>query len=327
MPWFFPDDEEAHDRWSYDEEIYELQLQQPPPELIFETLSTQLKCLRITAFQMRGIPIRILNNLLDLELFWMIGDEDEMVGFDLVFRHATSLQSLTIVGYCFPGLFKMLPSSSSGDSLPQLTSFRLSYEAYSGEEFQDESLIVLLGFLKNRGRLRRLYLHVPLQSWSQSCALWEMVQGLLELEVLGLHFGLVWVGEEELRSIVEQLPLMLQALHLAFHCEASSLLPLVSFSFLTTRKSYVSKKVDAIGKLPRLSFLHLYGVFNRLPILLEDLIAEGKALQMIGLNRAIWSIERVGTEITTNKWPRWKTKFSVAEDFLCDDDAWLFEYN
>ena len=327
MPWFFPDDEEAHDTWTYDEEIFELQLQQPPPELIFETLTIQLKCLRITASQMRGIPIRILNNLLDLELFWIIGDEDEMVGFDLIFRHATLLQSLTIFGYGFPELFKMLPSSSSGGSLPHLTSFRLSYELYSGEGFQDESLFFLLGFLRNRRHLRRLYLRVPLRTWSQSCDLWAMVQGLLALEVLGVHFGVVWIGEEELRSVVEQLPLMLQALHLAFHCEASSLLPLVSFSCLTTRKSDVSQKVDSIGKLPRLSFLHLYGIVNRLPILLEDLIAEGKALQMIGLNRAIWNIERVGSEITTNKWPRWKTKFSVAEDFSCEDDAWLFEYN
>jgi len=64
-----------------------------------------------------------------------------------------------------------------------------------------------------------------------------------------------------------------------------------------------------------------------LPILLEDLATEGKGLQMIGLNRALWNIDRVGPEITMEKWPRWKIKFSVEEDFLCADDAWLFKYN
>ncbi len=66
---------------------------------------------------------------------------------------------------------------------------------------------------------------------------------------------------------------------------------------------------------------------NRLPILLEDLATEIKGLRMIGLNRALWNVDRVGSEILTTKWPRWKTKFYVEDDFYCEDDAWLFEYN
>jgi hypothetical protein len=85
--------------------------------------------------------------------------------------------------------------------------------------------------------------------------------------------------------------------------------------------------VDGIAKLPHLSFLHLYGVTARLPILIGDLAEEAKGLNTIGLNRALWSIDRVGSDILTTKWPRWRIKFCIEEDFLCSDDAWLFKYN
>lgn len=85
--------------------------------------------------------------------------------------------------------------------------------------------------------------------------------------------------------------------------------------------------MEAIAKLPRLKFLHLYGVIVRLPILLEDVAVDATGLEMIGLNRALWTIERVGSEIVTSKYPRWKIKFCIEEDFLCADDAWLFKYN
>lgn len=79
--------------------------------------------------------------------------------------------------------------------------------------------------------------------------------------------------------------------------------------------------------MPKLTFLQLYGTVSRLPILLEDLANENEGLQTIGLNRALWDISRVGTNIITNKWPRWKIKFNTEEDFLNEDDAWLFKYH
>lgn len=48
---------------------------------------------------------------------------------------------------------------------------------------------------------------------------------------------------------------------------------------------------------------------------------------MVGLNRALWDINRVGDELFFDKLPRWRIKFAVDEDFLCDEDAWLFKYN
>ena len=66
---------------------------------------------------------------------------------------------------------------------------------------------------------------------------------------------------------------------------------------------------------------------SRLPVLLEDLVNEATSLEMVGLNRALWTIDRVGDEVIVDKWPRWKIKFCVEEDFFCEDDAWLFKYN
>lgn len=86
--------------------------------------------------------------------------------------------------------------------------------------------------------------------------------------------------------------------------------------------------MDAIAKLPRLTFLHLYGTVSRLPILLDDLIQEAPGLQMVGLNRALWNIDRVGEpDKPLDKLPRWRIKFCSEEDFFSADDAWLFKYN
>lgn len=82
-----------------------------------------------------------------------------------------------------------------------------------------------------------------------------------------------------------------------------------------------------MGRFPKLSFLHIYDTDGRPPILLEDLVNVAKSLKTVGLNRALWDIDRVGSEIVTNKWPRWKIKFCVEEDFPCEDDFWLFKYN
>jgi hypothetical protein len=222
MPWFFPDDEGIHDGWIWDDELTDLLFRQPGIETIFDTLTSQLESLRLTASQVRGIPIRILNNLLDLEIMWVIGDEDESVGLDLVFHHANMLQSLTLVGCLVPDLFAYMPSSTM---LPHLTSFRMSCEPYN---FHDHDQVYpLCNFLENRQCLRRLYLRLPLSTQSETNDLWSTIERLSGLEVLGLHGGAVDWQEDFHRNLLSKLPPKLRALHLAFNCEASSLLYLV----------------------------------------------------------------------------------------------------
>lgn len=229
MPWFFPDDEEAYDAWTWDSELLELHRHQPTIEKIFEFLVSPLRCLRICASHARGIPVRILNNLLELVIVWVIGDEDESVGLDLIFHHATLLRSLTMVGLVFPGLLISLPPSSSG-ALPHLNSFRFSSESELGTigVLDNMHLNCLRDFLLNRSCLRRLHLRLPL-SGTQRFDLWDVFQGLPALEVLGLHTGSIYFGEDELRTLLERLPLKLRAFNFAFCYEATSLVPLVIF--------------------------------------------------------------------------------------------------
>jgi len=79
--------------------------------------------------------------------------------------------------------------------------------------------------------------------------------------------------------------------------------------------------------MPSLSFLHLYGIGDHLPIIPEDLAADLKHINTVGLQRSLWEVVRVGSEITMIEWPPWKTKYCIAEDFQCEDDAWLFRYH
>lgn len=86
-------------------------------------------------------------------------------------------------------------------------------------------------------------------------------------------------------------------------------------------------KVDLLATFPKLTFAHFYGAFHRLPILLIDLATEVPKLELVGLNRALWNVDRSQQELELKKWPRWKIKFCVEEDFAFEDDFWLFQYN
>ncbi|KAF8952514.1 hypothetical protein BDZ97DRAFT_1878187 [Flammula alnicola] len=309
MPFFFPDDEEAHDELAVDIDTANI-LTEVPVENILNALTSELLDLRLCAMHIISIPIRVCSTLTELEILVTIGDPEEFIGLDVVLRHATSLESLTVVGFVVPTFFSFLPHSSTS-SLPKLTSFRLSCEYFSWGVGEDE-LCALCGFLQGRPSLRRLYLRLTAMRMDQTSRLLCIIRGLEGLEVLGLHTGRDILSDPEIITMLAQsLSVKLRALYLAVNWGGETLLVLL----------------DAIAKLPHLSFLHLYGTLSRLPILLEDLAGEAKGLQMIGLNRALWDIERVGSNIITNKWPRWKIKFCVEEDFLCADDAWLFKYN
>jgi hypothetical protein len=86
-------------------------------------------------------------------------------------------------------------------------------------------------------------------------------------------------------------------------------------------------QIDYLADLRHLTFVHLYSTFGRLPLLLADVASEIPGVEMVGLNRALWNVDRSGGELELKKWPRWKIKFSTKEDFLCEDDYWLFQYN
>ncbi|KAF9486032.1 hypothetical protein BDN70DRAFT_822873 [Pholiota conissans] len=308
IPFFYPDDEEAHDGCVEDfyvaADIFAL-----PIEDVLNTFSTTLQSLRLCASHIRSVPIRIYSTLLELEIVGTISDAEELTGLDVMFRYATFLESLTLAGYLDYAFASFLPHHSVADALPRLTSFRLSTEYQ--DALTEDAFSQLCGFLHGRKLLRRLYLRLPEMNLDQTTRLLPVIKDLTGLEVLGLHTGRHLITNDHLAALVDSISPNLRALHLAMNWGGDTLLQLV----------------DGAGKLPHLSFLHLYGVVSRLPVLIGDLAEEAPGLNTIGLNRALWSIDRVGSEILTTKWPRWKIKFCVEADFCSPDDSWLFKYN
>lgn len=310
IPFLFPEDDEAMDRLVEDTSLIELQSTISVQD-IFENFPSTLQCLRICANDINNVPIRIYTALRELEIFGTMGDGQEFVGLDAMFRHAMLLESLSVVGYIDPIFFSFLPHWSTG-SLTKLTSFRLSVEIPSA--LGEDEFCSLTGFLHGRTSLRRLYLRHPEMRFNQTSRLLSIIQELKGLEVLGVHMGAdPFAGNATLAMITNSLSSRLRALHLAINWGGDDLLLLM----------------DRVSSLPKLTFLHLYGTVTRLPISVEELATEGKGLDTIGLNRALWSIERSGSdqELGTTKWPRWKIKFCIEDEFVNADDYWLFKYN
>jgi len=227
MPFFYPDDEEAHDRWKYDEDIGNLE--EIPAEVIFETFTTPLTCLRITASQLRGVPIRVLSGLRNLDIISTIGDVDELIGLDLVFHHAAWLESLSLVGYLIPELFSFLPSFATSGALLRLTSFLLCSSDYGLPELQEEAIFSLCLFLQNRPRLRRLYLRLPNIEWNGLHQFLPVIKTFPNLDVLGIHTGYDPLNEVHLQVLLPFLPTRIRALHLAITWSQANLLILVGY--------------------------------------------------------------------------------------------------
>ena len=228
MPFFFPEDEECHDGLVEDDEIMGL-CRLVDVSAVLEYFPSTIHSLRILTFQTPEIPIRFYDSLTELEIFATDFQDVELVGLDLVFRHLTALQSLSLVGYFVSNLFSFFPTDSS-QSLSRLTSFRLSFETL-GSEVEDECVWTLCEFLKGRPLLRSLYIRHPQLYWFQTSQLLPVVRGLVGLEVLGLHTGFDWVNEEGIGLLVQSLSPNLKALHLAFDWAGANILPLVSFFF------------------------------------------------------------------------------------------------
>jgi hypothetical protein len=231
MPFFFPEDEEAHDHLVWD--LESLENLNYPIDAILETTGSELQSLRITATHVRSVPIRVYNNLSDLEIMFTNGDAEEYVGLDIVFHHATALESLTLVGFIIPDLFSFLPHSSAG-CLPRLGSFRLSCELAESTYTGMEEISLLAGFLQDRPLLRRLYLRIPSMSWFDTSRIIFVLKNLGGLEVLGLHTGCNSLEEHEVIEVLSNLSPKLHALHLAINWGGESLLPLVSVWVLPT---------------------------------------------------------------------------------------------
>jgi hypothetical protein len=78
----------------------------------------------------------------------------------------------------------------------------------------------------------------------------------------------------------------------------------------------------ALESLPNLTFLHLYELYDRLPITAQEIAHEVKHLHRVGRQQFLWDVVRVGNDEMLFPWNLSK-KWKVEEDFPDEDSAWL----
>jgi len=78
-----------------------------------------------------------------------------------------------------------------------------------------------------------------------------------------------------------------------------------------------------------LSFLHLFSNGeDPVPISPLELATDLEHLQLVGIQRSLWTVDReVGEELEPKLWTPWSVKYCLPEDFPCADYAWLFRYH
>ncbi|EAU91266.2 hypothetical protein CC1G_06901 [Coprinopsis cinerea okayama7 len=308
-PFFYPDDDEARDYGSASATLLDISHLIPDFDEIMSTMALDnLHSLTINAVYLPKLPIKVIGNLTQLDI--CVTTTIHPGGLDLVFRHALSLESLTLFGYVDRDVFSWFPCEAS--DLPALRSFRLSCDRFTMiQPLEPQEMEVLLKFLGDRPNMRRLYLRIPSINFINLTALAPVIRSMKTLEVFGIHTGAIVVDDWFVPFIASILPASITALHLAIDWNGSSLLPLV----------------DYLANFPRLQFFHLYGVRTRITLLLEDAASTATNLTLIGRNRSLFDIVRGGPELELKKWPRWKTKFCTEVDFQHEDHFWLYQYN
>ncbi|KAH6914011.1 hypothetical protein BKA70DRAFT_1260171 [Coprinopsis sp. MPI-PUGE-AT-0042] len=307
-PFYYPDDEESHDDVTASSTLLDI-----TADIDFEGIMASLsvhdmQSLTLNGRHLAALSIKVLDTLKQLDI--CITTILMTPGFDLVLRHSVALEGLTIYGYCDQSVFSWLDCNAS--DVPCLRSFRLSCDRFGMiQPPSTHELAILTTFLQDRPKLRRLYLRIPSLDLASLQSLSPPIQAMKSLEVLGLHTGTVNIDDWFIPFFLDLLPPTLKGLHLAVDWNGSSLLPLI----------------DHLPRLPRLSFFHMYGISTRLPLKLDDIAVTAVNVKLVGLNRALWDVMARSPELELRKWPRWKIKFCVEEDFEDSDHYWLFQYN
>lgn len=233
IPFYYPDHEILSDdlgeaRWPYDLGDLNDLLH------IIEEKEKSLQKLVLLSQHVVHMPIRVYNSLTDLDV--CVPLESHILGLDLVFRHAPSLESLSLVGYITRDIFSVLSDNST--TLPHLKSFRLSCESASVFPVTEGEIDVLYNFLQGRTQLRRLYLRFAGAEWNIVRRTLPVLDELVGLEVLGFHTGHDCLGTDDFTELARHIPSILTALYLTFSWDkhdgtslhSGLLVPLVSGS-------------------------------------------------------------------------------------------------
>jgi hypothetical protein len=244
-PFFYPDDEEAHDDVTASSALLDL-----TAEIDFEGImgglsAPHMQSLTLNGRHLAALTVKVLDNLKQLDI--CITTILATPGFDFVLRHSAALEALTIYGYCDQSVFSWLDCKAS--DVPCLRSFRLSCDRFG--MFQPPStheLAVLTKFLQDRPNIRRLHLRLPSLDFASLQSLAPSIQAMSSLEALGLHTGTVNVDDWFIPFILNLLPPTLKGLHLAIDWNGSSLLPLVSVqASLITNLTVQLRSITCLG--------------------------------------------------------------------------------
>jgi hypothetical protein len=271
-----------------------------------------LRELHIIGLHVDKLPVRIFDSLTHLEIYIL---EGEISGLPFVFHHAVRLESLVLAGWRWE---PFLPFDTNPDILPRLSSFYISAFPLRSSRIW-ENVCNLIG---RRGLLQRLSLKLP-SDWSQIL----IIKDLPALRVLGLNAG----HQDALTVIALYLPPKLESLYLELVWNDDiSLEPLVlnqrTLRQMTLLTDFVYQR-GALESLPNLTYLHLFDTFDDLTITAQELAHDMKHLRIVGCQRCLWDIVRVGDNEMVLPWNCSKKEWRDEEDFPNEDIAWLLKYS
>ncbi|KAJ6589934.1 hypothetical protein DFH09DRAFT_976452 [Mycena vulgaris] len=283
-----------------------------PRDLVSLVETNPIQELVVLSSHVGLLPIRLCNSLTQLDI--CVPQFGDLVGIDLLFRHALFLESLSLVGYIEPLLFADLPKEPG--VLPRLTSFLLSCEFWDPDT-TEMHVPLLSEFLSRRPSLRRLYIRLPGVRLEVAMAIATVIGKLECLRVLGFHAGYEPLHEAAAHHLADALSPKLEALQLS----------LPWFSDLHVRTWY--PLLTKLQQFPHLSFLHLFSNGeDPVPISPVELATDLEHLQLVGIQRSLWTVDREdGEELEPKLWTPWSVKYCLPEDFPCVDYAWLFRYH
>jgi hypothetical protein len=181
-----------------------------PSDILSVVESNPIQELVVLSSHVGLLPIRLCNSLTQLDI--CVPQFGELVGIDLVFRHALFLESLSLVGYIEPSIFADLPKESG--VLLRLTSFRLSCEFWD-QDTTEMHVPLLSEFLSRRPSLRRLYIRLPGVRLEVALAIATVIKKLDCLRVLGFHAGYEPLHETAALHLAESLSTNIEALQLS----------------------------------------------------------------------------------------------------------------
>ncbi|KAF8696506.1 hypothetical protein AX14_001553 [Amanita brunnescens Koide BX004] len=252
------------------------------------------------------LPVRLFDNLTHLHMMdydpYSSGAELDL---NFALRHTTRLESLSLPMHRERETIASL--YDNGNALANLVSLQLCFHYQLPPPDEDR----LLDFLRERRRLRRLYLQFGKSSNPFDCRnIFLLLKELQNLQVLGLnpcHLMLPDTGVLQY-STADFLPPKLKAFH--------AILPDLPFSYdnLTL--------LHGLGNFNRLTYLDLVlaDPYRHPPFKPAEFAADNLQLRLLGLDDDVYDV-RAG--IPVSKWPAWKRILALPEDFEDEDHWWL----